>query len=105
MRDAVYILKDRALMSNTAALSALEQILLVWSHQLDGVADKEHKIVYGRGSSETNFKPVIREIGEINSIIDGALPTTIYENFSEIYGASPDIDSTALMISSSDIYQ
>ena len=30
----------------------------------------------------------------------GALPTTIYQvGFSELYGQNPDIDSTALMIS------
>jgi hypothetical protein len=31
---------------------------------------------------------------------EGALPTTIYQaGFSEVYGQSPDIDSTALMLS------
>ena len=33
---------------------------------------------------------------------EGALPTTIYQaGFSEVYGQNPDIDSTALMISTS----
>ncbi|MGC2571007.1 MAG: hypothetical protein WA364_05795, partial [Candidatus Nitrosopolaris sp.] len=31
---------------------------------------------------------------------EGALPTTVYQaGFSEVYGQSPDIDSTALMLS------
>ncbi len=100
MRDAAYILKDHAASSKTAEISALEQILHIWSHQLDSTTDSENKIVYGRGSPETNFKPQIKEIGEISNNIDGALPTTIYKDFREIYGINPDIDSTALMISS-----
>jgi hypothetical protein len=30
---------------------------------------------------------------------EGALPTTIFYGFSEVYGLNPDIDSTALMVS------
>ena len=37
---------------------------------------------------------------------EGALPTTIFQaGFSEIYGQKPDIDSTALMISTSTLLQ
>ena len=33
---------------------------------------------------------------------EGALPTTIYQaGFSEVYGQNPDIDSTALIVSTS----
>src|SRR5205085_6421079 len=39
---------------------------------------------------------------EVQRTFEGALPTTIYQaGFSEIYGQNPDIDSTALMISTS----
>ena len=37
---------------------------------------------------------------ELSETFSGALPTTIRRDFSEIYGLNPDIDSTALMVSS-----
>ena len=92
-RDAAYILKDQFLSGNTR--TALEQILSIWIHQIGGIKEK---IVYGRGSPGTNFTPMAANI-EINKNFEHALPTTIYQNFSEVYGRNPDIDSTALMIS------
>jgi hypothetical protein len=101
MRDAAYILKDRFILAGNTTLAVLEQILWIWSHQTNSInTDKEKKIVYGRGSPETNFKPLTQDIGEISKKFNGALPTTIYEDFCDIYGLNPDIDSTALMVSS-----
>lgn len=102
MRDAAYILKDRFLLAaGNTTLAVLEQILWIWSHQINSIhTDKEKKIVYGRGSPETNFKPLTQDIDEIRKKFNGALPTTIYQDFCDIYGLNPDIDSTALMVSS-----
>jgi hypothetical protein len=101
MRDAAYILKDHFLLAENSILPVLEQELLIWSHQINSIpTDKEKKIVYGRGSPETNFKPLTKDIAEISKKFNGALPTTIYQDFCDIYGLNPDIDSTALMISS-----
>jgi hypothetical protein len=101
MRDAAYIIKDHFLLAGNTATAVLEQILLIWSHQINSIsADKEKKIVYGRGSPETNFQQLTKDIGEIGNKFDGALPTTIFQDFCDIYGLNPDIDSTALMVSS-----
>jgi glycogen debranching enzyme len=94
-RDASYILKDWTLAGNVTA--ALQQLYLIWSHQIDHPS--REKLVYGRGSPEMKF--LSEEANEKKQKeFSGALPTTIYPaGFSEIYGQSPDIDSTALMIS------
>ena len=96
-RDASYILKDQFLSGNDIH-AILQQILIIWSHQITGHG--KEKIVYGRGSPEMNFKSVVAN-NEIKRRFEGALPTTIYhkEGFSEVYAQNPDIDSTALMIS------
>jgi glycogen debranching enzyme len=93
-RDAAYILRDWFLSGNVGA--ALQQAFLIWSHQIE---PGREILVYGRGSPEMNFisetvqKQKEREFA-------GALPTTIYQNgFSEVYAQNPDIDSSALMIS------
>ena len=93
-RDASYILRDWALSGNFAA--ALQELYLIWSHQIQ---PGREKLVYGRGSPEMKFVP--QEVNyDQQKEFAGALPTTIYQaGFSEIYGQNPDIDSTALMIS------
>jgi glycogen debranching enzyme len=93
-RDASYILRDWALSGNFAA--ALQELYLIWSHQIQ---PGREKVVYGRGSPEMKFVP--QEVkDDKQKDFAGALPTTIYQaGFSEIYGQNPDIDSTALMIS------
>jgi glycogen debranching enzyme len=93
-RDASYILRDWTLSDNMAA--ALQQLYLIWSHQIE---PSREKLVYGRGSPEMKF--MSEEANEDKQReFAGALPTTIYQaGFSEIYGQNPDIDSTALMIS------
>jgi hypothetical protein len=74
----------------------LQQISTIWSHQI--VPGKE-KIIYGRGSPEMSYKPTIAKEDK-QKAFEGALPTTMYQaGYSEVYGLNPDIDSTALMIS------
>jgi hypothetical protein len=94
-RDASYILKDWFLSGNLQGV--LQQIYFIWSHQIE--AKKEQKVVYGRGSPEMNFSSKLANEEKLKEF-EGALPTTIYQaGFSEVYGQSPDIDSTALMLS------
>ena len=94
-RDAAYILKDQFL-SGANTETILKEIILIWSHQINGTS--KEKIIYGRGSPETNFTPVSATLDTYDRF-KGALPTTIYQDFSEIFANKPDIDSTALMIS------
>jgi glycogen debranching enzyme len=95
-RDASYILKDWFLYGNVDG--ALQQIYQIWSHQ---ISFNQEKLVYGRGSPEMKFLSEVASV-EKQMGFQGALPTTIYQaGFSEIYGLNPDIDSTALMISTS----
>jgi hypothetical protein len=95
-RDASYILRDWFLSGNIDGVC--QQIYQIWSHQIS--QDKE-KLVYGRGSPEMKFLSEVASVGKQKEF-EGALPTTIYQaGFSEIYGQNPDIDSTALMVSTS----
>jgi hypothetical protein len=94
-RDASYILKDWFLSGNIQGV--LQQIYFMWSHQIE--ANKDQKLVYGRGSPEMNFSSEVANEEKLKEF-EGALPTTIYQpGFSEVYGQNPDIDSTALMLS------
>lgn len=109
-RDASYILRDWFLSGHVH--ETLAHVYNIWSHQISsgsnnddgGAASKEEKepeekIVCGRGSPEASFKATTLT-GNSREPLDGALPTTIYQaGYSEIYGKDPDIDSTALMIS------
>jgi hypothetical protein len=93
-RDASYILRDWFLSGNIDG--TLLHIAQIWSHQI--IPGKE-KIVYGRGSPEMDFSASVADTSKEKEFA-GALPTTIYQiGFSETYGKQPDIDSTALMIS------
>jgi glycogen debranching enzyme len=93
-RDAAYILRDWNLSGNMTA--ALQQLYLIWSHQIESGREK---LVYGRGSPEMKFTSEEAKENKQKEFA-GALPTTIYQlGFSEVYGQNPDIDSTALMIS------
>jgi hypothetical protein len=95
-RDASYILRDWFLSGNIDGVC--QQIYQIWSHQIS--QDKE-KLVYGRGSPEMKFLSEVASVDKQKEF-EGALPTTIYQaGFSEIYGQNPDIDSTALMVSTS----
>ncbi|HET7389463.1 MAG TPA: hypothetical protein VFJ51_01470, partial [Nitrososphaeraceae archaeon] len=93
-RDAAYILKDWFLSGNVDGV--MQNIYQIWSHQ---ISPNKEKLVYGRGSPEMKFSA---EVGGENKQkeFEGALPTTIYQaGFSEVYGLNPDIDSTALIVS------
>ena len=95
-RDAAYILRDWFLSGNIQG--TMQQIYQIWSHQ---IAPNREKIVYGRGSPEMRFLSEVTKENKQREF-EGALPTTIYQaGFSEVYGQNPDIDSTALMISTS----
>ena len=91
-RDAAYILKDQFLSGHSVAV--LEQLKYIWNKQ---IGTDSTKLIYGRGSPKTNFTPMNAESDMIKNFY-GALPTTIFDNFSEVYALNPDIDSTALMI-------
>ena len=106
-RDAAFILKDQFLSGHFKI--ALQQILLIWSNQIIASEPslsllyctlKRKPLLYGRGSPEMNFNPIITDDSTIKKF-EGALPTTIYyeKGFCEVYGQNPDIDSIALMIS------
>ena len=93
-RDTSYILRDWFMCGNIDG--TLQQIFQIWSHQI--IPNRE-KIVFGRGSPDMNFLAEVAE-EETERRFAGALPTTFYQaGFSEVYGRNPDIDSTALMIS------
>jgi glycogen debranching enzyme len=93
-RDAAYILRDWNLSGNMNG--ALQQLYLIWSHQID---PGREKVAYGRGSPEMKFMSEEAEESTQKEFA-GALPTTIYQaGFSEVYGQNPDLDSTALMVS------
>ena len=115
-RDAAFILRDQFLSGYHKI--ALEQILLIWSNQIHSTTTtgretssspslldsnlKRKPLLYGRGSPEMNFNPIVAD-EDTTTKFDGALPTTIYneknKSFCEVYAQNPDIDSTALMIS------
>lgn len=92
-RDAAYILKDRFLFGDVPGV--MQSIYFIWSHQ---IAVGKEKVVFGRGSPDMDF--LSQEANsEEERWFEGSLPTTIYDNFSEVYAKNPDIDSTALMVS------
>lgn len=94
-RDAAYILRDQFLTGDT--YNVLQCLYFIWAYQIDL---NNEKIVYGRGSPELNFKTQHADAGTKEKFI-GALPSTIYhhEDILEVYAGNPDIDSTALMVS------
>src|ERR671929_849717 len=95
-RDAAYILKDWFLSGNVDGV--MQHIYQIWSHQ---ISPSKEKLVYGRGSPDMNFSAEVA-VNEKEKEFEGALPTTIYQaGFSEVYGQNPDIDSTALIVSTS----
>jgi hypothetical protein len=95
-RDSSYILKDWFLSGRIQEV--LDQILIIWSHQLD--SDNDDRIIFGRGSPEMDFKPTIAD-KQVKKRFQGSLPTSMYHErkICEVFGKDPDIDSTALMIS------
>src|ERR671932_2893950 len=93
-RDAAYILKDWFLSGNIDGV--MQHIYQIWSHQIE---PHKEKLVYGRGSPAMKFSAEVAGKSKQKEF-EGALPTTIYQaGFSEVYGQNPDIDSTALIVS------
>jgi familyl 116 glycosyl hydrolase-like protein len=84
----------------------LTGLVTFWQHDrsieavvFDMVEPGKEKLVYGRGSPEMRFLSEEAKQDKQKEFA-GALPTTIYQvGFSEVYGQNPDIDSTALMVS------
>lgn len=110
-RDASFIIQDWFL-SGKDAQGLMDSIVNIWSHQITATditlarveqeydTDSKKMIVYGRGSPALNYNRTRLPSHSRKHPFEGALPTTIFEDFLEIYGQNPDIDSTALMISS-----
>jgi glycogen debranching enzyme len=92
-RDASYILKDWFLSGRME--DVMQEVMFLWSHQITQTSEK---LVYGRGSPEMKYLSRIAK-PEVQEKFDGAMPTTIFHGFSEVYSQNPDIDSTALTIS------
>jgi glycogen debranching enzyme len=92
-RDASYILRDWFLSGRFQ--DVMQELLYIWSHQIRLGGEK---IIHGRGSPEMNYLSQVAS-RRTQKQFEGALPTTIFYGFSEIYGRNPDIDSTALMVS------
>jgi hypothetical protein len=94
-RDASYVLRDWFISGRV--YEALKQLYTIWSYQIG--PSSEEKVVYGRGSPEMDFRPVIASHKTMKKF-EGALPTSIFKenNVVEVFGKNPDIDSTALMI-------
>jgi hypothetical protein len=92
-RDASYILKDWFL--SGALDEVMQELLFIWTHQ---IAPGREKIVYGRGSPDMNYLSEVAPT-ELEKKFEGALPTSIFHGHLEVFGKNPDIDSTALMIS------
>jgi hypothetical protein len=92
-RDASYILKDWFLAGDLGG--TMQAIHFIWSHQIE---PGKEKIVFGRGSPDMNFLSQVANRKEEKQF-EGALPSTIFDDFSEVYAKNPDIDSTALMVS------
>lgn len=92
-RDASYILRDWFLSGRFQ--DVMQELLYIWSHQIRLGGEK---IIHGRRSPEMNYLSQVAS-RRTQKKFEGALPTTIFYGFSEIYGRNPDIDSTALMVS------
>lgn len=94
-RDASYILRDWFLSGRVE--DVMHEMLFIWSHQ---IASGGEKVIYGRGSPEMQYESRVAR-PEVQKAFEGALPSTIFRGFSEVYARNPDIDSTALMVSAS----
>jgi glycogen debranching enzyme len=93
-RDAAYILRDWFL--SNCIEDVMRELLFIWSHQISPIGEK---VIYGRGSPDMEYTPRVAN-PQLQQEFQGMLPTTVFRGFSEVYGRNPDIDSTALMISS-----
>jgi glycogen debranching enzyme len=96
-RDASYTLNELSLMGNSGFTE--KWLNWIWQKQLR----PGQRVVYGRGSPKTGFKLKLAN-EEYLKEFSGSLPTSIQHGYSEVYGSAPDIDSTALMISSTCLF-
>lgn len=91
-RDASYILNEMLELGKVDLVG--KWIEWIWSFRVT----HDSRFVRGRGSPELGFR-MSRMNGELNEPFDGLLPSSIQYRYCEVYAKSPDIDSTALMIS------
>jgi glycogen debranching enzyme len=92
-RDASYMLNELLEMNDVQSVA--KQLEWIWRHQITGSI----KVVHGRGSPLRKYR-LQRVPDDLRVRFKGALPTSIQHGYCEIYGESPDVDSTALMVSS-----
>lgn len=102
-RDASFIIQDWFL-SGKDLRTLINEVVDIWSQQIttkDGipVTKQGTRVIYGRGSPKLGYRMTDPAVVVPKHSFKGALPTTIFDNFAEVYGEKPDIDSTALMIS------
>lgn len=91
-RDAAFILRAMAKLGYSK--ECINGLSSIWSNQIQS----NSKVTYGRGSPSTGFKAKRAEPENLR-LWHGALPTTVLKHQTEIYGAEPDVDSNALLIS------
>ncbi len=91
-RDAAFILNE---LNNTGKKdSSVQWLERIWQNQIH----PGQNVVHGRGSPAMDFK-MTNATNEYLTKFAGSLPTSIQHNYVEIYAENPDIDSTALMVS------
>lgn len=108
-RDASYIINESFMMGKHEKVT--EWLEWIWKHQISSKDDNDNdrgrpfKFVHGRGSPEMSYRMVAAQKdsdstgAKFFADFAGALPTSIQNGYCEVYGKSPDVDSTALMTS------
>ncbi|HID04439.1 MAG TPA: hypothetical protein EYP20_01395, partial [Aigarchaeota archaeon] len=90
-RDAAFILRSWLVLGEVER--GVKACIKIWKHRIT----PSSVVVAGR-SGNTFIPTILADIG-YKQKYEGLLPTTILRGCSEVYGAEPDIDSNALMIS------
>ena len=93
-RDASYVVDAMIALGLTE--DASRAVKRIWSSQ---ITEEGSKLLFGRGSPERKFRVGVAKTEQLHGF-RSALPTSIHQGFSEVYALEPDIDSTALIVSS-----
>jgi hypothetical protein len=91
-RDASYILNELMEMNKMETVG--RWLEWIWKHSINDSVN----VVHGRGSPELGYRSRVAD-SEFRARFAGLLPSSIQHGYIEVYGKSPDIDSTALIIS------
>jgi hypothetical protein len=91
-RDASYILNELIEMNKMETVG--RWLEWIWKHSINDSIN----VVHGRGSPELGYRSRVAD-SEFRARFAGLLPSSIQYGYIEVYGKSPDIDSTALIIS------